>query len=164
MTTSHAVTDSQNLLDNSHKKEVRLRRASFASMIPATTGSAKDIAKLFPKLSGKLICQAIRVPLFTVSLLNLTVEVKSKTDIESVNKAFKKESTGKLKGILAVLEDELVSKDFTGSSFSSIVDKYLTQVIEGSLVNIYAWYDNEWGYTSRLVDMVEFIGRKAKIV
>lgn len=160
MTTTHAVTDSQNLLDNSHKKEVRLRRASFVSMIPSSTGSAKDIGKLFPELIGKLICQAIRIPLLTVSLINLTVETKKDTDKEAVNKAFLNASRKELNGILEVAKEQLVSKDFTGNSHSSIVDPYLTQVIEDNLVNIYAWYDNEWGYASRLVDFVEYIAEK----
>lgn len=157
MTTMHAVTDSQNLLDNSHSKEVRLRRASFASMIPSSTGSAKDIGKLFPELAGKINCQAIRVPLLTVSLINLTAEVEKSTDKDSVNNNFKEASDTYLKGILAVSSEELVSKDYTGDGRSSIVDTYLTQVIGRNLINVYAWYDNEWGYTTRLVDMVEYV-------
>lgn len=164
MTTTHAVTDSQNLLDNSHSKEVRLRRASFASMIPASTGSAKDIGKLFPELLGKIICQAIRVPLLTVSMINITAEVESLTDKEKVNSAFVEESKGNLNGILAVSGEELVSKDYTGNTHSAVVDTYLTQVIGGNLVNIYAWYDNEWGYTSRLIDMVEYVASKGGLI
>lgn len=164
MTTIHAVTDSQNLLDNSHKKEVRLRRAAFSSMIPATTGSAKDIGKLYPDLAGKIICQAIRIPLPTVSIINLTVEVKKSVTREIVNKSFEKEAKGKLKGILTLASDELVSADYIGSPYSSVVDPYLTQVIGNKLINVYAWYDNEWGYANRLVDMVEYIGRKAELI
>lgn len=163
MTTTHAVTDSQNLLDNSHSKEVRLRRSAFASMIPAATGSAKDIGKLFPDLNGKILCQSIRIPLLTVSMINLSVEVEKATSKEEVNKSFKTASQNKLKGILAVSDSELVSRDYTGNPHSSIVDTFLTQVLEGNLINIYAWYDNEWGYTSRLIDMVEFIGKKAEL-
>ncbi len=164
MTTTHAVTDSQNLLDNSHKKEVRLRRASFASLIPASTGSAKDIGKLFPKLTGKIICQAVRAPLFTVSLLNLTVLVKKKVTREMINAAFDKASKTNLKDILDVAKEELVSKDYTGNPYSSVVDPYLTQVLEANLVNVYAWYDNEWGYTSRLIDLVEYIGKRGQLL
>lgn len=164
MTTTHAVTDSQNLLDNSHSKEARLRRASFASMIPSSTGSAKDITKLFPDLSGKIVCQAIRVPLLTVSLINLTAELERSTNKEAVNASFIEASNGYLKGILEVTNEELVSKDFTGNINSSIIDACLTQVIDGNLVNIYAWYDNEWGYTSRLIDMVEFIAQKGGLL
>lgn len=163
MTTTHAVTDSQNLLDNSHKKEVRLRRAAFASLIPASTGSSRDIGKLFPALAGKIICQAVRVPLLTVSLLNLSVEVKKTVSRQNVNQAFQKYANGKLRGILSVANEELVSKDFMGSTYSSVVDPFLTQVVGGNLVNVFAWYDNEWGYTSRLVDLVTYIGKKAQL-
>ena len=158
MTTTHAVTDSQNLLDNSHKKEVRLRRASFASMIPSTTGSAKDIGKLFPELEGKLVCQSIRVPLQSVSLIQLTVELGKKTDIQAINEAYNMASKTNLQGILSVAQDQLVSIDFSGNSHSSIIDPYLTKVLKGNLISVSAWYDNEWGYSSRLVDLVEYIG------
>lgn len=164
MTTTHAVTDSQNLLDNSHKKEARLRRSAFASMIPSSTGSAKDIGKIYPDLAGKIVCQAIRVPLFTVSLINLTVQVKKRTDAEKVNKAYIEASKSYLKGILGVTDDELVSKDLTGNPHSSVIDTYLTRVLVDDLINIYAWYDNEWGYTSRLIDMVTYIGKKAELI
>ena len=164
MTTIHAVTDSQNLLDNSHKKEIRLRRASFASMIPSSTGSAKDIGKLFPELSGKIICQAIRIPLLTVSLINLTVAVQRKVTKEVVNMAFLQASETYLKGILDVSPEELVSKDYTGNPYSSVVDPFLTAIAGDNLVNIYAWYDNEWGYTTRLVDMVEYIGKRVSLL
>lgn len=164
MTTVHAVTDSQNLLDNSHKKEPRLRRSAMGNMIPASTGSAKDIGKLYPDLKGKIVCKALRVPLLTVSIVDLTVEVGKKTDAETVNNSYKKYSRGILKGILGVAEDELVSHDFAGSKYASVVDPYLTSVIDGNLVKVYAWYDNEWGYTERLVDMVEFIGKSAELL
>lgn len=164
MTTIHAVTDSQNLLDNSHKKEVRLRRAAFGNMIPSSTGSAKDIGKLYPDLAGKIVCQSVRVPLLTVSMIDLTVETKKKADKESVNAAFKAASTGKLKGILGYAQDELVSHDLVGSPYSSVFDPYLTQVLDGNLVKVYAWYDNEWGYTTRLVDLVEFVAKKGGLL
>lgn len=162
MTTTHAVTDSQNLLDNSHKKEVRLGRASLASLIPASTGSAQDIGKLFPELKGKIICQAIRVPLLTVSIINLIVEVKKVVTVEKVNQAYDKSEQTNLKNILEVAKEQLVSRDFTGNPASSIVDPYLTKVLEGNLIHVSAWYDNEWGYTSRLVDIVEYIGKNAE--
>jgi len=163
MTTVHAVTDSQNLFDNSHKKEVRLRRSSFLSMIPSATGSANDINKLFPELSGKINCQAIRIPLPTVSMIILTVNLKKSATAEEINDSYKEASNKNLKNILAVSHDELVSKDFTGSPYSSIIDLHLTKT-QGNMANIYSWYDNEWGYTSRLVDMVEYIGKKAGII
>lgn len=164
MTTTHAVTDSQNLLDNSHKKEVRLRRAAFMSMIPASTGSAKDIVKLYPDLKGKISCQAIRVPLSTVSIINLVLTVNKKTTKDEINLAYLKSSRTDLKGILDVAPGELVSVDYKGSPYSAVFDKYLTDVIDGHFINLYAWYDNEWGYTSRLVDLVSFIAKKAGLI
>ncbi len=164
MTTVHAVTDSQNLLDNSHKKEPRLRRSAMGNMIPASTGSAKDIGKLYPDLKGKIVCKALRVPLLTVSIIDLTVEVEKTTDVATVNNTYRKYSSGLLKNILSVADDELVSRDYVGNPHSSIVDPYLTSVMGGHLVKVYAWYDNEWGYTSRLVDMVEFVGKKSGLV
>lgn len=157
MTTIHAVTDSQNLLDNSHKKDVRLRRSALVNLIPTTSGSAKDVAKLFPDLNGKLPCRAVRVPVPTVSLIDLVVDVRKETTVEAVNRAFEKVSRGPLKGILAVAEEALVSSDYTGSPYSSIVDPFLTDVTGGTLVHVVAWYDNEWGYANRLVDMAAYI-------
>ncbi len=159
MNTVHAVTDSQNLLDNSHKKDVRLRRASFANMIPTTTGSAKDIGKLYKDLKGKLICKSLRVPLLTGSIIDLTVEVEKAASREDVNAAFTKYSEKQLKGILGISKDQLVSSDYIGSTYSSIVDTYMTETLE-NLIKVYAWYDNEWGYATRLVEMVEYIGQK----
>ncbi len=164
MNTIHSVTDSQNLLDNSHKKEVRLRRAAFGNMIPSTTGSAKDIGKLYPDLAGKIICSAVRVPLLTVSMINLTVEIIKKVSREDINLAFDKASKSGLKGILEYAKEELVSHDLVGSPYSSVFDPYLTCVNMGNLVNVNAWYDNEWGYASRLVDLVEYIAEKAEIL
>lgn len=157
MTAIHAVTDSQNLLDNSHKKGVRLRRSALVNLIPTTSGSAKDVAKLFPHLKDKLPCRAVRVPVPTVSLIDLVVEVRKKTTVEAVNRAFEKASRGPLRGILAVAEEALVSSDYTGSPYSSIVDPFLTDVTGGTLVHVVAWYDNEWGYANRLVDMAAHI-------
>src|SRR5258708_5185352 len=141
MNTTHAVTDSQNLLDNSHKKEVRMRRAAFLSMIPASTRSAKDIGKLFPDLAGKIICQSIRVPLATVSIINLIVEVGKRTTKEEITMRFEKAAKEKMKGILDVAKEELVSRDFTGNPHSSIVDPFLTQVVGENLISVSAWYD-----------------------
>lgn len=157
MTTVHAVTDSQNLLDNSHKKEVRLRRASLVNLIPAASGSATDVAKLFPHLAGRLPCRAIRVPTPDVSLIDLIVEVGKKTTREEVNAAFMSASASGLKGILAVSHEELVSSDYVGNPASSIVDPFLTEVVDGTLIHVTAWYDNEWGYANRLVDLAVFV-------
>ncbi len=164
MNTIHAVTDSQNLLDNSHKKEIRLRRAAFGNMIPSSTGSAKDIGKLYPELAGKIICSAVRVPLLTVSMINLIVETKKKVTREAINSAFEKASKTTLRNIMDYARDELVSHDLVGSPYSAVFDPFLTQVNGDNLVNVYAWYDNEWGYTTRLVDMVEFISKKAGLL
>lgn len=164
MTTTHAVTDSQNLLDNSHKKDVRLRRAAFSSMIPASTGSAKDIGKLYPELDGYLLCQSVRVPLPTVSLLNLVVETEKTATKESVNMLYQKASEGQLKNIISVAHDELVSHDYIANPHSSVIDPYLTQITGDNLINISAWYDNEWGYTQRVIDLVGFLASKGRIV
>lgn len=159
MTTVHALTDSQNLLDNSIKKEVRSRRSAMLNLIPATTGSAKDVAKLFPHLAGKLPCRAIRVPVPTVSMIELVVETEKSTTIDEVNRMFAKASESSLHGILAVASEELVSTDYIGSPFSSAVDPFLTDVVSGTLVHITAWYDNEWGYANRLVDLASYISQ-----
>ena len=164
MTTVHSVTDTQNMMDNSSKEGIRDRRAAFASMIPVVTGSSKEVNKFFPDLSGKIFCQAIRIPLYTVSILNLIVQTKNKLSVEEVNNAFIKASKTQLKGILDVATEELVSKDYTGNPHSAIIDPYLTQVSGTHLANVYAWYDNEWGYTTRLVDLVEYIAKKAKLL
>ncbi|OGG30624.1 hypothetical protein A3A63_02765 [Candidatus Gottesmanbacteria bacterium RIFCSPLOWO2_01_FULL_46_9] len=157
MTTVHAATDSQNLLDNSHKKEIRLRRSSLVNLIPAASGSSGDVVKLFPHLKGMFPCRAIRVPLPAVSLIDLVVEVKKQTTVESVNTAFEKSGKGALNGILAVAQEELVSSDYIGSSYSAIVDPYLTDVVDRTLVHVTAWYDNEWGYANRLVELSSYI-------
>lgn len=162
MTTTHAVTDSQNLLDNS-AGEVRSRRSSITSIIPASTGSAKDIVKLFPDLSGKIICQSLRVPTATVSLINLVACLDKKTIKEEINSAFEKASKTSLKGILGLAQEKLVSVDYKGSVYSAVYDHFLTDVIDGNMVNLYAWYDNEWGYAARLIDLVSFISEKAKL-
>lgn len=153
MTTIHAVTDSQNLLDNSHKKNARLRRSALVNLIPTASGSAKDVAKLFPHLAGKLPCRAVRVPVPTVSMVDLVVEVKKETSADAVNQLFVSASKTGLKGILAVASEELVSSDYIGSPFSAVVDPYVTDVVDRTLVHVAAWYDNEWGYANRLVDM-----------
>ena len=157
MTTVHAATDSQNLLDNSHKEGVRGRRSALVNLIPATSGSARDVAKLFPHLAGKLPCRAIRVPTPTVSLIELVVEVKKGTSVDEVNRMFDAAATGKLRGILGVATEELVSTDYVGDPRSSIVDPFLTDVVDGNLIHVTAWYDNEWGYANRLVELASYV-------
>ena len=154
MTTVHAVTDSQNLLDNSHKKEVRLRRSALTNMIPTTSGSAKDVGKLFPHLVGKLPCRSIRVPIPAVSLIELVVEVAKKTTIEGVNTVF---SQADMKGILSVATEELVSSDYVGNPHSAVVDPFMTDVVSETLIHVTAWYDNEWGYANRLVELASYV-------
>lgn len=163
MTTVHAVTDSQNLLDNSHKKDIRLRRSAMENIIPTSSGSAKDLAKLFPHLTGLLPCRALRVPVPTVSLVDLVVQVKAKTTREKVNAAFEKASAKRLSGIVSVAREPLVSRDYVGSPYSAIVDPWLTDVVDETLVHITAWYDNEWGYANRLVDLAAYIIRKRPV-
>ena len=162
MTTVHAVTDSQNLLDNSHKKQVRLRRSALVNLIPTSSGSARDVAKLFPHLAGLLPCRAIRAPVPTVSLIDLTVEVKKKTTIAEVNNAFEVAAKTSLTGILSVATEELVSSDFVGDSHSAVVDPFLTEVVGETLLHVTAWYDNEWGYANRLVDLARLVGTNKK--
>lgn len=157
MQTVHAMTDSQNILDNSHKKEKRLGRTASASIIPASTGSSRDIAKLFPDLAGKITCQAVRVPVETVSFITLTAEISNEATKDEVNDIFRHAADDTAAGILQVASEELVSRDFTGNTHSAIVDPFLTEVTAGTLVSVSAWYDNEWGYASRLVDLVEHI-------
>ncbi len=163
MTTIHAVTDSQNLLDNSHKKDARLRRSAMINLIPTTSGSAKDVAKLFPKLKGRLPCRAVRVPTPTVSMIDLVVELGKKVTPEEVNKAFQAASTGSMKDIVGYSDEELVSTDYIGSPYSSVFDPYLTEVIDSDLVHVGAWYHNEWGYCNRLVDLASLVSRKLKL-
>lgn len=153
MTTIHAATDSQNLLDNSQPKGIRDRRSAMVNLIPATSGSAKDVAKLFPHLKGVLPCRAVRVPTPTVSLIDLVVEVKRHVSAQEVNAAFERVKKTTLRGILDVATEELVSTDYVGNPHSAVVDPFLTDVVSDSLIHVTAWYDNEWGYANRLVDM-----------
>lgn len=163
MTTIHSPTDSQNLLDNSNKK-VRLRRCSPLSIIPDSTGASKSLARVLPQLKGKFACQSLRVPSFSGSLIDLAVEVKKSTFAEEVNEAFRKKSRSSLKGILEVAEDEIVGVDIQGNSHSAILDPFLTAVIDRTLVKVFAWYDNEWGYSSRLIDLAVYVAEQLKVI
>ncbi len=159
ITTVHSYTNDQRILDLPHK-DLRRARAAAVNIIPTSTGAAKAIGKIIPELDGKLDGIAVRVPTTTVSLLDLIVEVKKSTTKEEVNEAFKKASDSKnYKGILRVEEEPLVSTDFKGDKYSAIVDIEKTMVNE-NMVKIVAWYDNEWGYSCRLADFAEFIGKK----
>jgi len=159
MTTIHSYTNDQRILDLPHK-DLRRARAAALSMIPTTTGAAKAIGSVIPQLKGKMDGLAIRVPTPDVSLTDLTCIVEKDATVESVNEVFKKASQTNLKGILQYLTEPLVSKDFTGSEFSCIFDAELTRVIVGRLVKIMGWYDNDWGYPSRVVDLASYIVRK----
>ena len=157
MTTIHAYTNDQVLLDTPHK-DLRRARAGAVSMIPTTTGAAKATSLVIPEVEGKMDGMAIRIPTSNVSLVDLTVEVEKTTNPDEVVEAFREAAQGTLKGILHVSEEPLVSVDFTGHPASSIVDAPSTAVMGGNLVKVLAWYDNEWGYSERVVDLVRFVG------
>jgi len=159
MTTVHSYTMDQRLLDGSHK-DLRRGRAAAMSIVPTSTGAAKAVAEVIPSLKGKLDGLALRVPTPNVSLVDLTVEVKKTTTVDEVNAALKTASEGKLKGIMAFCEEELVSIDFTSNPHSSLVDAPLTKVIGSNLVKVFSWYDNESGYASRMRDLAIYIGKK----
>jgi len=157
MTTIHAVTNGQVILDMPHK-DLRRGRAAGMSMIPTTTGAARATALVIPELAGKIDGMAIRVPTPDVSLVDFTAEVEKETSTEEVNGVLREAAEGSLKGILHMCDEPLVSVDFTGHSASSIVDSLSTAVMGGNLVKVLAWYDNEWGYSERVVDLAKFVG------
>jgi glyceraldehyde 3-phosphate dehydrogenase len=159
MTTIHSYTNDQQLLDLPHK-DLRRARAACLSMIPTTTGAAKAVALVLPQLKGKLDGMAIRVPTPNVSVVDLVVDVERDATEEAVNEALKKAAEGSLKGILGFSEDPLVSIDLNGDDRSSIVDGKLTRVIGQKMVKVMAWYDNEWGYSCRVRDLMGFIANK----
>jgi glyceraldehyde 3-phosphate dehydrogenase len=159
MTTVHSYTMDQRLLDGSHK-DLRRGRAAALSIVPTSTGAASAIGDVIPALKGKLGGIALRVPTPNVSLVDLAIEVARPVTVEEINGALKEAAGNKLKGILAYSEEELVSVDFTSSSFSSIVDAPLTQVVGEKLVKIFSWYDNESGYACRLRDLAVYIAGK----
>ena len=156
MTTIHSYTNDQRLLDLPHK-DLRRARAAALSMIPSSTGAAKALHLVLPELKGKLDGYAMRVPTPNVSVVDLTVTVGRATTAEEVNAAMKRAAEGPLKGILDYTEEELVSADFKGNRHSSIVDAGYTKVVAGVCVKVLAWYDNEWGYSCRCVDLIEFM-------
>jgi len=160
MTTIHSYTASQPILDGKHKKDPRKGRSGALNLVPTTTGAAKAIAKVLPQLDGKLNGQAIRVPTPNVSIVDLTVTLDKNTTLEEVKSAFKSASEGSLKGILGVDEEYRVSQDFVGESQSSVVAMDTIQVIGDNMVKVLSWYDNEWGYSTRLVDIAVFVSDK----
>jgi glyceraldehyde 3-phosphate dehydrogenase len=158
MTTIHSYTNDQQILDLPHK-DLRRARAAALSMIPTTTGAAKALKEVLPAMAGKLDGMAIRVPTPNVSLVDLTARLERKASVQEVNDAFRAAAAGPLKGILAIAEEPLVSCDFNGDRHSSTVDVALTTVA-GDLVKVMAWYDNEIGYSQRLVDLARFVAEK----
>ncbi len=158
MTTIHAYTNDQRILDLPHK-DLRRARAAALSMIPTTTGAATAVTLVIPELAGKLDGMAMRVPTPNVSVVDFTAQVKKKATAEKVNGAMKKAARGKMRKILKYSDEPLVSTDFNHTPYSSIVDAPSTNVVDGNLVKVLAWYDNEWGYAARCVDLVELVGR-----
>ncbi len=156
MTTIHSYTNDQKILDLPHS-DLRRARAANLSMIPTTTGAAKAVALVLPDLKGKLDGMAIRVPTPNVSLIDLVVDVERNTTAEEVNDCFKEASEGTLNNIMRFEEKPLVSMDFNGDAFSSIIDGISTKVIDDNMVKVLAWYDNEWGYSNRIKDLLKFI-------
>jgi len=159
MTTIHAYTNDQVILDFPHK-DLRRARAAGLSMIPTTTGAAKAIGLVIPELKGKMDGLAIRVPTPDVSMTDLVVMLKKQTTTEEVNAALKKAAAGKLGRYMEFCEEPLVSRDFLGNPKSCIVDAASTKVIDGNLAKVMGWYDNEWGYSTRVVDLIEYIVSK----
>ena len=159
MTTVHAYTNDQQILDLPHK-DLRRARAAALAQIPTSTGAAKAVGLVLPQLKGKMHGIAIRVPTPNVSLVDLVVETEKVTTPEEVNNALRKAAEGELKGILGVCEEPLVSVDFNGNPLSSIVDALSTSVIDGTMAKVLAWYDNEWGYSCRVRDLIKFIAAK----
>ncbi len=160
MTTIHAYTNDQNVLDVKHSKDQRRARAAAVNMIPTTTGAAKAIALVMPQLKGKLNGYAMRVPTPDVSIVDLTVNLKKDVTVDEVNAVFDTASKGNFAGLIEVDHDKRVSSDFIGSTYSSTFVPDMTSVVDGKTVKVLAWYDNEWGYSSRLVDMCVFVGAK----
>lgn len=159
MTTVHSYTNDQRILDLPHK-DLRRARAAALSMIPTSTGAAKAIHLVIPELKGKLDGYAMRVPTPNVSVVDLTVTTEKKTAVEEVNAAMKAAAEGPMKGILKYTEEELVSIDYRGDSHSAILDAPYTRVVQGNCVKVLAWYDNEWGYSCRCRDLINFIAAR----
>ena len=159
MTTVHSYTNDQQILDLPHK-DLRRARAAALSIIPTTTGAAKATGLVIPEVKGKIDGVSLRVPTPDVSIVDLTAEVERSTTVDAVNTAFRQAAAGSLKGILDVSDEPLVSVDYIGSFYSSVVDSMSTAVIDGNLVHVSSWYDNEMGYSARCVDLLAYIGRR----
>jgi glyceraldehyde 3-phosphate dehydrogenase len=159
MVTIHSYTNDQNILDLPHK-DIRRARAAAMSIIPTTTGAAKATSLVIPELKGKIDGIAVRVPTPDVSFTDLAVVVDKAVSVADVNAAFRKAAEGELKGILQYTEEELVSSDYIGNPHSCILDAKSTNVVDGTLLKVSGWYDNEWGYASRCVDLLQFVGKQ----
>ena len=159
MTTVHSYTNDQQILDLPHK-DLRRARAAGLSIIPTTTGAAKAVALVLPELKGKLNGFALRVPTPNVSITDLVAEMEKPVTAEEVNAALKAAANGPLKGILEYCDEPLVSKDFNGNAHSCIVDALSTMVVDGTQLKVIGWYDNEWGYSNRVIDLIAYIGKK----
>ena len=159
MTTVHAYTNDQRILDLPHK-DLRRARAAGQSIIPTTTGAARAVALVLPELKGKLNGFAMRVPTPNVSVVDLVAELEKPATAEEINAKLKEAAEGELKGVLGYTDEPLVSKDFCGNANSSIVDGLSTMVIEGNMVKVVSWYDNEWGYSNRVLDLASYIASK----
>lgn len=160
LTTVHSYTASQVLQDGPASKDFREMRAAGQNMVPTSTGAAIAVTQAIPKLKGKFDGLSVRVPTITVSLTDITAVLKKKVTKEEINAAMIMAAKGDLKGILFVTDEELVSSDFIGNPASATVDLALTNVVDGNLVKVVAWYDNEWGYANRLVEMAQIVGKK----
>ncbi|MGF7088898.1 glyceraldehyde 3-phosphate dehydrogenase [Kroppenstedtia sanguinis] len=159
MTTVHSYTNDQQILDLPHK-DLRRARAAGLSIIPTTTGAAKAVAKVLPELEGKLNGFAMRVPTPNVSVVDFVAELDRDVSVDEVNEAFRKQADTGLKGILGYTDEPLVSRDYNGDTHSSIVDGLSTMVQDGNMVKVVAWYDNEWGFSNRMVDLIHHIAKK----
>jgi glyceraldehyde 3-phosphate dehydrogenase len=160
MTTVHSYTNDQSILDLPHK-DLRRARAAAVSIIPTTTGAAKATSLVLPEVLGKIDGLAMRVPVPDVSIVDLTAELEKDVTVDEVNEVFRREAEGRLKGILAVSDEPLVSVDYIGNPASSIIDALSTYVIQDRMVKVLSWYDNEWGYSSRCVDLALFIAERS---
>ena len=158
MTTVHAYTNDQRILDLPHS-DLRRARAAVESIIPTTTGAAKAVGKVIPELNGKLNGMAMRVPVKDGSIVDLVAELEKEVTVEEINEAMKKAAEGPMKGILQYCEDPIVSVDVIGNTYSSIFDSLATMVIEGKMVKVISWYDNEWGYSNRVVDLIQVMSK-----
>ncbi|CAJ1001205.1 MULTISPECIES: type I glyceraldehyde-3-phosphate dehydrogenase [Bacillales] len=159
MTTVHSYTNDQQILDLPHK-DMRRARAAATNIIPTSTGAAKAVALVLPELKGKLNGFAMRVPTPNVSVVDLVAELKTDVTVEDVNRVLKEAAEGPLKGILGYSEEPLVSSDYNGNPASSTIDALSTMVLEGSMVKVVSWYDNEWGYSNRVVDLCQFVAER----